>query len=59
MEKEIHEQPDAISHTISAMTDSNGRLTAGLDVITYLRSRVLCYWQQEQVSMQPNWSILD
>ena len=31
MEKEIHEQPDAISHTISAMTDSNGRLTAGLD----------------------------
>ncbi|MEK9640594.1 MAG: glutamine--fructose-6-phosphate transaminase (isomerizing), partial [Alphaproteobacteria bacterium] len=32
MEKEIHEQPDAISHTISAMSDSDGSLTAGLDV---------------------------
>ena len=31
MEKEIHEQPDAISHTISAMTDASGNLTAGLD----------------------------
>ncbi len=31
MEKEIHEQPDAISHTISAMTDVSGNLTAGLD----------------------------
>ncbi len=32
MEKEIHEQPDAISHTISAMTDVNGGLSAGLDL---------------------------
>ena len=32
MEKEIHEQPDAISHTISAMSDTTGRLTAGLDI---------------------------
>ena len=32
MEKEIHEQPDAISHTISAMTDVNGGISAGLDV---------------------------
>ena len=31
MEKEIREQPDAISHTISAMTDVSGNLTAGLD----------------------------
>ncbi len=31
MEKEIHEQPDAISHTISAMTDIHGNLSAGLD----------------------------
>ena len=31
MEKEIHEQPDAISHTISAMIDANGCLTAGID----------------------------
>ena len=31
MEKEIHEQPDAISHTISAMTDNTGVLYAGLD----------------------------
>ena len=30
MEKEIHEQPDAITHTLSAMTDEQGRLTAGL-----------------------------
>ena len=30
MEKEIHEQPDAITHTLSAMTDINGQLTAGL-----------------------------
>ena len=26
MEKEIHEQPDAIAHTLAAMTDSRGRL---------------------------------
>ena len=26
MEKEIHEQPDAIAHTLAAMTDSQGRL---------------------------------
>ena len=30
MEKEIHEQPDAITHTLSAMTDEQGKLTAGL-----------------------------
>ncbi len=30
MEKEIHEQPDAITHTLSAMTDDDGKLTAGL-----------------------------
>jgi len=30
MEKEIHEQPDAITHTLSAMTDDAGALTAGL-----------------------------
>ena len=30
MEKEIHEQPDAIAHTLSAMTDASGKLTAGL-----------------------------
>ena len=30
MEKEIHEQPDAITHTLSAMTDEAGALTAGL-----------------------------
>ena len=28
--KEIHEQPDAIAHTLSAMTDASGKLTAGL-----------------------------
>ncbi len=31
MEKEIHEQPDAISNTVSAMTAACGRITAGLD----------------------------
>ncbi|MEK9745155.1 MAG: glutamine--fructose-6-phosphate transaminase (isomerizing) [Candidatus Puniceispirillum sp.] len=31
MEKEIHEQPDAIAHSLAAMTDSNGRLTAQMD----------------------------
>ncbi|MGC6518112.1 MAG: glutamine--fructose-6-phosphate transaminase (isomerizing) [Candidatus Puniceispirillaceae bacterium] len=30
MEKEIHEQPDAIAHTLSAMTDADGKLSAGL-----------------------------
>ena len=30
MEKEIHEQPDAIAHTLSAMTDEAGTLTACL-----------------------------
>ena len=30
MEKEIHEQPDAITHTLSSMTDEHGKLTAGL-----------------------------
>ena len=30
MEKEIHEQPEAIAHTLSAMTDDAGKLTAGL-----------------------------
>ena len=30
MEKEIHEQPDAITHTLSSMTDEDGKLTAGL-----------------------------
>ncbi|MGC6530665.1 MAG: glutamine--fructose-6-phosphate transaminase (isomerizing) [Candidatus Puniceispirillaceae bacterium] len=29
MEKEIHEQPDAVAHTLSAMTDETGLLTAG------------------------------
>ena len=28
MEKEIHEQPDAIAHSLAAMTDSDGQLTA-------------------------------
>ena len=32
MQKEIHEQPDAISHTISAMTNADGSLTAKLDI---------------------------
>ena len=31
MEKEIHEQPDAIAHSLTAMMDSNGRLTAQID----------------------------
>ena len=31
MEKEIHEQPDAIAHSLAAMTDSDGRLTAQMD----------------------------
>lgn len=30
MEKEIHEQPDAIANTFSAMMSADGRLTAGL-----------------------------
>lgn len=30
MEKEIHEQPEAIAHTIAAMTDADGRLSASL-----------------------------
>tara|TARA_B100000989_G_C19520568_1_gene463981 strand:+ start:602 stop:2422 length:1821 start_codon:yes stop_codon:yes gene_type:complete len=37
MEKEIHEQPDAISHTISAMSDVDSSLTAGLDVPSLLK----------------------
>jgi len=28
MEKEIHEQPDAIAHSLAGMTDESGRLTA-------------------------------
>ncbi len=28
MEKEIHEQPDAIAHSLAAMTDMHGKLTA-------------------------------
>jgi glucosamine--fructose-6-phosphate aminotransferase (isomerizing) len=28
MEKEIHEQPDAIAHSLAAMTDEHGKLTA-------------------------------
>ena len=39
MEKEIHEQPDAISHTISAMTDIHGNLSAGLDVPSLAKMR--------------------
>ena len=31
MEKEIHEQPDAIAHSLAAMTDKNGRLTAHMN----------------------------
>ncbi len=31
MEKEIHEQPDAISNTLSAMTAADGQITAGLN----------------------------
>ncbi len=30
MEKEIHEQPEAVAHTISAMTDAGGKLRTGL-----------------------------
>ena len=30
MEKEIHEQPDAISHSLAAMTDIDGQLNAGM-----------------------------
>ena len=32
MEKEIHEQPDAIAHSLAAMTDDSGRLTVQMDV---------------------------
>ena len=32
MEKEIHEQPDAIAHSLAAMTDSGGQLTATMQV---------------------------
>ena len=32
MEKEIHEQPDAIAHSLAAMTDSGGQLTATMEV---------------------------
>ena len=31
MEKEIHEQPDAVAHTLAAMTGPDGQLSAGLD----------------------------
>ena len=31
MEKEIHEQPDAIAHTLAAMTNEAGILSAGMD----------------------------
>ena len=31
MEKEIHEQPDAIAHSLAAMTDKCGRLTAHMN----------------------------
>ena len=31
MEKEIHEQPDAIANTLSAMMGNAGKITAGLD----------------------------
>ncbi len=43
MEKEIHEQPDAISHTISAMTDIHGRLSTNLEAasLTKIRGIVL------------------
>ena len=43
MEKEIHEQPDAISHTISAMTDAYGRLSTNLETasLTKIRGIVL------------------
>ena len=30
MEKEIHEQPEAVAHTLAAMTGEDGRLTAAL-----------------------------
>ena len=32
MEKEIHEQPDAIAHSLAAMTDNKGQLTATMQV---------------------------
>ena len=32
MEKEIHEQPDAIAHSLAAMTDGDGQLTATMQV---------------------------
>ena len=32
MEKEIHEQPDAIAHSLAAMTDSGGHLSATMQV---------------------------
>jgi glucosamine--fructose-6-phosphate aminotransferase (isomerizing) len=32
MEKEIHEQPDAIAHSLAAMTDTHGKLTATMQV---------------------------
>ncbi len=35
MEKEIHEQPDAISNTLAAMLDTEGQLRAGLDDVDY------------------------
>ena len=31
MEKEIHEQPEAIAHTLAGMVDDDGRLTAGME----------------------------
>ncbi len=31
MEKEIHEQPDAIAHSLAAMTDESGQLTAHMN----------------------------
>ena len=31
MEKEIHEQPDAIAHSLAAMTGTNGQLTATMN----------------------------
>jgi glucosamine--fructose-6-phosphate aminotransferase (isomerizing) len=34
MEKEIHEQPDAIAHSLAAMTDEGGQLTAQMDEVS-------------------------
>ena len=34
MEKEIHEQPEAITNTLSAMTHADGNIDAGLDHVT-------------------------